>query len=309
MRAPVWSLEIIEPIQEVSKPYHSGDRREAMSQQTISVPKKRPSGWPTAILLILPFTLLGGIIVLFLNTGDGLDLAAPVPTEALVERIILKPSAIDVTMRNSRRNEATIAQIAIDEVIWSFSRPPEINIPRLGEATIHLDYEWSASEPNGRTFWSFTLIGIYVGIIPIYLGVLWLPALRQLSQSWMVFLLAVTAGLLLFLGVDTLAQVLKRVEDVPGPFDGVGLVDIGAVSIFLLLKMISKSQMSGGRSETSQGLKLAYLIATGIGLHNLGEGLAVGTAYDLGEISLGALLIAGFIIQNTAKGVESLLPF
>jgi zinc transporter, ZIP family len=277
-----------------------------MTQQTASIPEKKPFSWLTALLLLLPLILLGGVIALFLNTGGGLDLAAPVPIEALtVERTILKPGSIDVIVRNSGPEAVTIAQVSINEAIWPFSVSPETTIPRLGDATVHLNYEWSEGEaygvnlfttnaivfpveipvafttpePTGRTFWSFTLIGIYVGIIPIYLGVLWFPALRQLSRRWMVFLLAITAGLLIFLGIDTLAEALEQIGAVPGPFQGIGLVGIGAVTTFLLLETISKSQVAAGRSETSQRLRLAYMIATGIGLHNLGEGLAIGAAW------------------------------
>lgn len=306
-----------------------------MTQQTASTPEKKPFSWLTAVLLLLPLILLGGVIALFLNTGGGLDLAAPVPIEALtVERIILKPGSIDVIVRNSGPEALTIAQVAINEAIWPFSVSPETTISRLGEATLHLDYNWSEGEaygltlfttnaiafgveipvafttpePTGRTFWSFTLIGVYVGIIPIYLGVLWFPALRQLSRRWMVFLLAITAGLLIFLGIDTLAEALEQVEGVPGPFQGIGLVGIGAVTTFLLLETISKSQVTAGKSETSQRLRLAYMIATGIGLHNLGEGLAIGAAYNLGEITLGSFLVVGFIIQNITEGLGIIAP-
>jgi zinc transporter ZupT len=306
-----------------------------MTEQTVSVPKEKSFSWFTAILLLLPLILLGGLIALFLNTGGGLDLAAPVPLEALtVERTILKPGAIEVIVRNSGPEEVTIAQVAINEAIWPFTVSPETTIPRLSDATVHLNYHWSEGEaygitlfstnaiafpveipvafttpePTGRTFWSFTLIGIYVGIIPIYLGVLWFPALRELSRRWMVFLLAITAGLLIFLGVDTLAEALEQVEGVPGPFQGIGLVGIGAVTTFLLLETISKSQVAAGKSETSQRLRLAYMIAAGIGLHNLGEGLAIGAAYNLGEISLGAFLVVGFIIQNITEGLGIVAP-
>jgi zinc transporter ZupT len=204
----------------------------------------------------------------------------------------------------------------------------------LGEATVHVDYGWvegeayelilfstnaiafeaeipvafTTPEPAASTFWSFTLIGIYVGIIPIYLGVLWFPALRRLSQRSMVFLLAATVGLLIFLGIDTLAEAIEQVEGVPGPFQGVGLIGIGAVATFLLLETISNRQVAGGKSEAEQHLRLAYMIATGIGLHNLGEGLAIGAAYNLGEIALGSFLVVGFIIQNITEGLGIIAP-
>jgi zinc transporter ZupT len=124
----------------------------------------------------------------------------------------------------------------------------------------------------------------------------------------MVFLLAITAGLLLFLGFDTLAEALELATTVPGPFQGIGLVGIGAVSTFLLLDAISRRQTAVGKSAAQQRLVLAYLIAVGIGLHNLGEGLAIGAAYNVGAISLGTFLVVGFIIQNITEGLGIIAP-
>jgi zinc transporter ZupT len=306
-----------------------------MANQPVSIEQPKPFSLATAGLLILPLILLGGVVVLFLNTGGGLQLAAPAPVEALtVERIILKPETIDLIVRNGSPEAVTIAQVIVNEAVRPFTATPGPTIPRLGEITLQLPYGWVEGEaygitlfttnaiafdaeipvafvtpePTGRVFWSFTLIGVYVGVIPIYLGVLWFPALRRLSRPWMVFLLAVTIGLLIFLGIDTLAEALEQVEAVPGPFQGVGLIGIGAVTTFLLLETISQRQVAAGRSEAGQRLRIAYMIALGIGLHNLGEGLAIGAAYNLGEIALGSFLVVGFIIQNITEGLGIIAP-
>jgi ZIP family zinc transporter len=291
---------------------------------------------PTTILfLILPLLVLGGVIALFLSTGGGLNLAAPIPVEKLtVERVALEPGSIAIHVRNGGPQEVTIAQVLINEAIWPMSVEPGPSIPRLGRATIHLDYAWTYGEaygltilttnaipfevdipvafttpqPTSRTFLSFTLIGLYVGVIPVYLGLFWFPALRQLGRRWMVFLLAVTGGLLVFLGIDTLVEALDQAGSVPAPFQGVGLVGIGAVGTFFLLDAISRRQRSIGKSQAEQRLSLAYMIATGIGLHNLGEGLAIGAAYNVGEITLGAFLVVGFIIQNITEGLGIIAP-
>ena len=50
------------------------------------------------------------------------------------------------------------------------------------------------------------------------------------------------------------------------------------------------------------------MIAVGIGFHNLGEGLAIGAAYSIGEIALGTFLVVGFIIQNITEGLGIIAP-
>jgi zinc transporter ZupT len=306
-----------------------------MADQTVPLEKQGSFSPVTALLLILPLILLGGVIALFWRTGGGLQLASPAPVEALtIERTRLKPGSIELVVRNSGPEALTIAQVNINEGIWPFTASPGPTIPRLGGATIRVPYMWvegeayavtlftsnaiafgteipvafTTPEPAGSAFWSFTLIGVYVGIIPVYLGIFWFPALRQLGRRWLVFLLALTAGLLIFLGLDTLAEALDQVEAVPGPFQGIGLIGMGAVTAFMLLEVISQRQVTTGRSEAAQRLSLAYLIATGIGIHNLGEGLAIGAAYNVGEIALGAFLVVGFIIQNITEGLGIIAP-
>jgi zinc transporter ZupT len=306
-----------------------------MAERTISPTGEKRWNWTTIVLLVLPLVILGGVIALFLTTGGGLDLTAPAPVEALtVERTVLRPGQIEIAVRNAGPEDLTIAQVIVNNAVWPFTMAEGVTIPRLSTATIQLDYPWSygeayairmfstnaipfdveipvafeTPEPDSKTFLSFTLIGLYVGVIPVYLGLFWFPALRQLGRRWMVFLLAVTAGLLVFLGLDTLAEALEQAAAVPGSFQGIGLIGIGAVSTFFLLEAISKRQAATGRSEASQRLSLAYMIAIGIGLHNLGEGLAIGAAFNVGEIALGAFLVVGFIIQNITEGLGIIAP-
>jgi zinc transporter, ZIP family len=306
-----------------------------MAENSVSQTSHRQFNPTTAVLLVLPLIVLGGVIWLFLTTGGGLDLTSPAPVEALtVERTILKPGQIDITVRNAGPDDLQLAQVIINDAVWPFTVSSGATIPRLRTATIHLDYAWSHGEsyalrlftsnsipfdveipvafetplPDQRSFLAFTLIGLYVGVIPIYLGLFWFPALRQLGRKAMVFLLAVTAGLLVFLGLDTLAEGIELAAEVPGAFQGIGLVGIGAVGTFFLLDAISRRQVAVGRSEASQRLTLAYMIAVGIGLHNLGEGLAIGAAFNVGEIALGAFLVVGFIIQNITEGLGIIAP-
>ena len=306
-----------------------------MSDQAMPDKKPKSINLTTAALLVLPLIALGFVIALFVSTGGGLKLEAPAPVEALtIERTTLKPDSIDILVRNAGPNDLTIAQVVINDAVWPFTVHPSSTIPRLARAVVHLDYPWvngeayatrlftsnalpfeveipvafTTPQPTGATFLSLTLIGIYVGIIPVYLGLVWFPALRKLGRRWMVFLMAITAGLLVFLGLDTLAEALEQANAVPGPLQGIGLVGIGAVATFFLLDAISRRQATQGRSEAEQRLSLAYMIATGIGLHNLGEGLAIGAAYNVGEIALGTFLVVGFIIQNITEGLAIIAP-
>jgi zinc transporter ZupT len=53
---------------------------------------------------------------------------------------------------------------------------------------------------------------------------------------------------------------------------------------------------------------LATLVAIGIGLHNLGEGLAIGSSIALGELALGTFLIVGFMVHNVTEGLGIAAP-
>jgi zinc transporter ZupT len=287
------------------------------------------------LLLLLPIILLAGVIALFLSTGGGLSLSSAAPVEGLdVERYILNEKGIELHIRNTGPEEVTIASIIINSAVMPFHVEPSASIQRLGRAVIYFDYPWSHGEayaitiftsnsipfnvdipvafetpqPSSSTFWGFTLIGLYVGVIPVFLGIFWFPALRQLGRRTMTFLMAVTAGLLVFLGLDTLAEALEFANKVPSAFQGIGLIGIGSVATFLLLDAISKRQTEITGNETDRRLAVAFMIAVGIGFHNLGEGLAIGAAYNVGEIALGTFLVVGFIIQNITEGLGIIAP-
>ena len=305
-----------------------------MTQPT-SQPTTNRFTFRTLILLLIPIILLAGVIALFLYTGGGLRLESPAPVENLdVEKYSLERNEIHLHVRNTGPQELTIASVIINEAVMPFSVTPAATIPRLGRAEIHVNYAWSQGEaygitiftsnaipfavdipvafetpqPSGGTFWSFTLIGLYVGVIPVFLGIFWFPALRQLGRRMMTFLMAATAGLLIFLGLDTLAEALEVAAEVPSAFQGIGLIGIGAVATFLLLDAISRRQTEITGSESERRLAIALMIAIGIGFHNLGEGLAIGAAYNVGEIALGTFLVVGFIIQNITEGLGIIAP-
>jgi len=287
------------------------------------------------VLLLVPIVLLAGVIALFaLTDGAGLNVEPVVPIETVqFERTVLEPGEIELHLRNTSPEDVSIAQVNIGDAIWPFTISAD-PIPRLGTAVVTLAYPWVEGEAyaislfssnaiafgtdidvatetataSGKTLWSFTLIGIYVGIIPVLLGMFWLPALRQLGPRTMLFLMAATVGLLIYLGIDATSEGLELGGELGGPFQGVGLMGIGIVGTFLLLDAIGRRQMGIGRSEAGQRMSLATTIAVGIGLHNLGEGLAIGAAYSVGAAALGTFLVIGFIIQNITEGLGIIVP-
>ena len=230
----------------------------------------------------------------------------------------------------------TIAQVTVNDALWAFSIEPEPTIPRLGRATVSIPYPWLEGEPyavklvtsNGLAFARevaiasaapepspsflllFALLGVYVGVVPVFLGLLWFPLMRRLGRRAMDFFLALTAGLLIFLGMDAVVEAVELAGRVPGPFRGFSLIGLGMLGAFGALVVVSKRSVSAtsGKPEADRRLALAYLIALGIGLHNLGEGLAIGAAYALGELALGAFLVIGFALHNTTEGFGIVAP-
>jgi zinc transporter, ZIP family len=147
------------------------------------------------------------------------------------------------------------------------------------------------------------LLGFYIGVIPIALGLLWYPVMRNLDRRWMNFILALTVGLLVFLAIDTLLEALELSAEVPGTFQAEPLAFLITLLTFLAIVAIDHN-----RQRRDSLLFLAYLIAIGIGFHNLGEGLAVGAAFALGEVSLGTFLVVGFTLHNVTEGIGIAAP-
>jgi zinc transporter ZupT len=147
------------------------------------------------------------------------------------------------------------------------------------------------------------MLGIYVGVIPVFLGLLWLPFLRAIGRRWIDFFLSLTLGLLVFLGVDAITEALDVSAALPGAFQGTGLVLLGALGTPLLIALVSRS-----RPGAATPIRVSVLIALAIGLHNLGEGLAIGAAYASGAIALGTFLVLGFLIHNTTEGLGIVAP-
>jgi zinc transporter ZupT len=254
----------------------------------------------------------------------------------------VKPELIELHVRNTSPQELTIAQINIRDAFVPFRLSPGPAIPRLGRAVISIPYPWVQAEAyqirlfssnsvpfdaeieaaaetrqaDTATLGGFTLIGFYVGVIPVFLGIFWYPALRKLGRRAFLWLMSLTIGLLLFLGIDATSEALEAAAAIGGPFQGVGLTGLGIVTTFLVLLAIARRQGGAtGGGEARQGgrqaakpARIALMIAVGIGLHNLGEGLAIGAAYSIGAAALGTFLVIGFILQNITEGLGIIAP-
>jgi zinc transporter ZupT len=171
----------------------------------------------------------------------------------------------------------------------------------------------STPTPNARFLGVFTLIGLYVGVLPVAIGLLWFPYLRRLTPRGMDFLLALTIGLLVFLLIDGAQEGLEASALLPESFQGGVLFMLAAAGAYLVLEAVGtalKGRRRGlsGAAAKADGWVMALLIAIGIGLHNFGEGLAIGSAFALGEAALGTLLIIGFTLHNTTEGLAIVAP-
>ena len=117
--------------------------------------------------------------------------------------------------------------------------------------------------------------------------------------------MALTGGLLAFLGVEALSEAFQLQAALPSALGGSGLVLLGVALSFLGMTALA-GRLSGGGTAT--GLALALLVAIGIGVHNLGEGLAIGASFAVGELQLGTFLIVGFMIHNVTEGLGIAAP-
>ena len=282
----------------------------------------------------LPLALLAGLVLVVTQMGllDRLRGAFPPVEELTVERVSLAPGSISLALVNGGPEPVTIAQVTVDEAFWHFTMTPSTTLNRYGRATIEIPYLWVQDEAHlvtlltstGLTFEQeialavetptadagslslLTMIGIYVGVLPVAIGLLFLPLVRRLAPERFEVLLALTAGLLIFLGVDALFEALETAGEVPAAFQGTALVLLGLLGAFLVLQLVGGARTVQGGADGRRSV--AWFIALSIGLHNLGEGLAVGAAYATGEAALTAFLVTGFMIHNTTEGLAIVAP-
>ncbi|MEK6278379.1 MAG: ZIP family metal transporter [Actinomycetota bacterium] len=296
------------------------------------------AGLPAWVLGLVPLALIAAAVAAFaLFGGPGLgERTGPPVEEVAVERTVLHPGEIELTIRNDGPDSVTIAQVAVNDAYVNFSGAQQA-IGRLGSETLTIAYPWIEGEAyrismltsTGATidheipvavetpeadagfFGLMALLGVYVGVIPVALGMLWLPFVRRIDRRWIRLLMALTVGLLAFLAIDATLEGIDTAAEGAQAFGGASLVFIGALASYLALSGVDsymRSRGEGDRAQGAAGTHLALLVAIGIGLHNLGEGLAIGSAYAVGALALGAFLVIGFAIHNTTEGLAIVAP-
>lgn len=292
----------------------------------------------------MPLALLAALVALIVTTGPGDSLRGPnaPPVERLnVTHTQLRSDGIVLNIINDGPDDVTIAQVAVDDAYWAFESEGGNVLRHLGRTRLVIPYPWVEGEahhikiltstgatfdheipvallsprPSARHLLTFTLIGLYVGVIPVALGLLWFPLAARLGRTGLDVLLAVTLGLLLFLLVDTAAEGIEGAHVLPSSFQGIALFFAAVAGAWLSLDLVGawlrgrrERARAAGSTGTSAGAVLALLVAVGIGLHNFCEGLAIGAAFALGEAALGTLLIIGFTLHNTTEGLAIIAP-
>lgn len=292
----------------------------------------RGPGW--VLLGLIPLLGLGVLLAFIVLNGAGVARDDLPPVEDLtVERVSLPTEhEMVVSVTNGGPDPVTVSQVNVNDALTGFRTDSGNTIPPLGSTEITVPYTWVEGEAyaitlitstgttfdaevplavltpgfSSETFSRYALIGFYVGVVPVSLGLLWFPFLRRLGASGLNFILALTVGLLVFLVVDTLLEAGEVAVELPGAFSGIPLVIM--VALLTLLGLLGAERLfRRGRDEASR-LGTSYRIALGIGLHNLGEGLAIGAAFALGEAALGTFLVLGFTLHNITEGVGIAAP-
>ena len=293
------------------------------------------AGW--RLWALVPVVLLALVVGGFVASGSSLvgliGTNPPQPDAFDVRRVEFERGEIKVRVTNPQQDDLTIASLTVDDAIVPVELAGPRTLGRLRSSTIVIPYDWVKDDPitigvtsstgietieevaaavetpgfTGGSVLGYAIIGFLVGVLPVALGLLWLPSLRRADQRWLTGFMALTAGLLSFLGVEALFEAFELQNAVPGAFGGPGLVLLGVALSYLTMTFLSARFSRAGNGALG-GVALATLVAVGIGVHNFGEGLAIGTSFAFGQLTLGSFLIVGFMIHNVTEGLGIAAP-
>ena len=285
---------------------------------------------------IIPFIFLIILIAYIFGPGaELLDLGTALP-EITIEKVDFVDGEIQATVRNTGPISVEVVMADINDRIQPSAIEPDRFLDRFETALVRIPFEWNeaepyivgltiedgtrfekeieaaafALEPSGDLIIFFAIIGTFVGIIPVMIGLLWLPFIKRISKAKYNFFLAITVGLLLFLGIDAIEEAIEVSDEfLADSFNGALLVATVVILSFLGLfysgnKLVERTKSS----PYSKPVALGLMIAIGIGLHNFGEGLAIGASIGLGQIAFSTFLIVGFALHNTSEGFAIAAP-
>jgi len=285
---------------------------------------------------IIPFIFVILMMVYIFGPGaDLLDFGIPLP-EITIEKVDFVDSEIQATVRNTGPIPVEVVMADVNDRIQPAAVEPDRFLERFETTLVRIPFEWNEAEPyiigitieDGTRFEKeidaaapalelsldlaifFAIIGTYVGIIPVIIGLLWLPFIKKISKQKFHFFLALTAGLLLFLAIDSIEEAIEvSDENLAGSFNGSLLVATVTILSFLGLYYFGNKLVErASSSNLAKPIAIALMISIGIGLHNFGEGLAIGAAVGLGSVAFSTFLIVGFALHNATEGLAIAAP-
>ena len=294
------------------------------------------SKWKVIASGIIPFIFIVLMMVYIFGPGaDLLDFGVALP-EITIEKVDFIDSEIQATVRNTGPIPVEVVMADVNDRIQPAAVEPDRFLERFETTLVRIPFEWNEAEPytigitieDGTRFEKeieaaapaleltfdlaifFAIIGTYVGIIPVMIGLLWLPFIKKISRQKYHFFLALTAGLLLFLAIDSIEEAVEvSDESLADSFNGTLLVSTVAVLSFLgLYYSGNKLVKLADSSKLTKPVVVALMISIGIGLHNFGEGLAIGAAVGVGSVAFSTFLIVGFALHNTTEGIAIAAP-